>query len=290
MGGLKNWNKKGGAAATVALERGTGVTALPTADPGLRGYMIRVDKVEPNPHQPRQWFEPEAMEQLAASIDKKGLMQPIVVAPKEDGETYELVAGERRWRAHQILGREKIWAVYTRDKHAAALALMENTQRRDLLPLETASALADLVSDLDMARGDVGRMFGFSKYEVSRFLTIAKLPQEIRDDYFASDEGRAVSLAALYEVARCTGDDLQTRVWEAAKGGAAVARLRSMREPAKGGAPAPADPAKVVKAMTRSVAKTRQHLGTLAEHRDHLTEDHRNELVALRQEIDRLLD
>ena len=148
--------------------------------PGIAS--VAVDDVFPGRFQPRQGISDESLEELAASIEAQGLMQPIVVRPRIDGG-YELIAGERRWRAAQKAGLERIPVVVkdVDDHRALAMALIENIQREDLNPLEEACALQQLVEEFDMTHQDVANTVGKSRTTVTNLLRLLNLVNPVRE-------------------------------------------------------------------------------------------------------------
>ncbi len=161
---------------------------------------IAIELVEPNPRQPRRRFDEEALEALALSLAENGVIQPVLVRPREGGR-YELVAGERRWRAAQRAGLDTIPAVVERRDDATSLevALVENMVREDLNPVEEAHAVAALVEDLGLTREEVGRRVGRSRVAISNLLRILDLPDEVlgllEDGRLTEGHGRALLLA-----------------------------------------------------------------------------------------------
>jgi ParB family transcriptional regulator, chromosome partitioning protein len=164
----------------------------------LRNLPLEV--ISPNPRQPRRRFEEEAMQALAASLGERGVLQPVLVRPLPGG-TYELVAGERRWRAAQIAGLETIPALVRDREDAVALelALIENMAREDLSPVEEARACAALVEELGMTREEVGRRVGRSRVAVSNLIRLLDLPEEViamlQESALSEGHGRALLLA-----------------------------------------------------------------------------------------------
>lgn len=147
-------------------------------DAGLR--TIDVDRIHPGPFQPRSVFEPEALKELADSIREQGVIQPIMVRAVGDG--FEIIAGERRWRAAQQAGLDKIPVVVreVEDEVAVALALIENIQREDLNPLEEAAALKRLVEDFQLTHEEAAKAVGRSRSMVTNLLRLLELPAEVR--------------------------------------------------------------------------------------------------------------
>lgn len=142
---------------------------------------IEVSHIIPNARQPRQVVNNEKLSELAGSIKEHGIVQPVVVRPLDDGK-YELIAGERRWRACQSLGMNKIPAVIRNygDLEAAAVALIENVQRENLNPLEEARAYKILMEDFGLTQEDVSRRVGKSRPFVGNMVRLLSLPGEIQ--------------------------------------------------------------------------------------------------------------
>jgi ParB family chromosome partitioning protein len=141
---------------------------------------IRVDEIAPNGRQPRRRFEPEATAGLAESIRQQGLLQPVVVRPRPGGG-YELIAGERRWRAAKDAGIESVPALVREadDRDSLLLALVENVAREQLSAVEEARAYAVLVDEFGLTLADLGARVGRSKSSVSNRLRLLELPDEI---------------------------------------------------------------------------------------------------------------
>ena len=141
---------------------------------------IPLESIHPNPRQPRKRFEPEATAGLAASIRHQGVLQPVVVRPRADGG-YELVAGERRWRAARQAGLPTLPAVVrdVGDRETLLLGLVENVAREDLSPVEEARAYASLIDEFELSLGEVAERVGRSKPSVSNRLRLLDLPEEV---------------------------------------------------------------------------------------------------------------
>jgi ParB family chromosome partitioning protein len=141
---------------------------------------LPVDAIHPNPRQPRKRFEPEATAGLASSIRSQGVLQPIVVRPRSEGG-YEIIAGERRWRAARAAGTATLPAVVreTDDRDALLLGLVENVARESLSPVEEARAYASLIDEFELSLGDVAERVGRSKPSVSNRLRLLELPEEV---------------------------------------------------------------------------------------------------------------
>lgn len=161
--------------------------------------MIRLSEVEPNPDQPRKIFDTEPLEALAESISQHGVIQPVVVRPK-DG-MYMIVTGERRWRAARMAGLSEIPVIIIEadDKKAAELALVENIQRKDLNPVEEARGYAALIDEFSYTQEEIAKKIGRSRSAVTNSLRLLDLPPQALD-YLASgelSEGHAKVLLSL---------------------------------------------------------------------------------------------
>jgi ParB family chromosome partitioning protein len=149
--------------------------------PGARFAEIAVDGIVPNPKQPRSVFDEEALEELKSSIEEVGFLQPIVV--RELGpQRYELVMGERRWRAAQALGRELIPAIIrdTRDDAMLRDALLENIHRANLNPLEEAAAYQQLLDEFGATHEELARRIGRSRPQISNTIRLLNLPSVVQ--------------------------------------------------------------------------------------------------------------
>jgi ParB family transcriptional regulator, chromosome partitioning protein len=141
---------------------------------------IPVDAIHPNPKQPRRRFEPEAASGLADSVRRQGVIQPLLVRPRGVGG-YEIVAGERRWRAAREAGRQTVPAVVRTadDRETLLLGLVENVAREALTPIEEARAYALLIDEFDLSLGDVAERVGRSKPSVSNRIRLLELPDDV---------------------------------------------------------------------------------------------------------------
>jgi ParB family transcriptional regulator, chromosome partitioning protein len=161
---------------------------------------LPVELIAPNPRQPRRRFDEESLQALAGSLGEHGVLQPVLVRPSSGGR-FELVAGERRWRAAQIAGMRSIPAIVRAREDAQALeaALVENMAREDLNPIEEARACAALVEELGLTREDVGRRVGRSRVAVSNLVRLLDLPDEaielVQEGALSEGHGRALLLA-----------------------------------------------------------------------------------------------
>ena len=160
---------------------------------------LDVDRIQRGKYQPRQNFDQQALQELADSIRSQGVVQPIVVRP--EGGHYELVAGERRWRAAQLAGLQRIPVVIREldARAAAAIALIENIQREDLNPLEEANAFLRLIEEFDLTHQQVADSVGRSRAAVSNYLRLLDLADPVKDQVNKGllNMGHARALLAL---------------------------------------------------------------------------------------------
>jgi ParB family chromosome partitioning protein len=221
---------------------GRGLAAILSVAPRDESEELRqiaVELIVPNPNQPRRSLEEESLLGLAESIRARGVLQPVLVRPLADGR-FELIAGERRWRAARIAQLETMPALVRRHDDAASLeiALIENMAREDLNPVEEARACVALVEELGLTREDVGLRVGRSRVAVSNLIRLLDLPDEVlellEEGLLTEGHGRALLLAE---------DQLQRRnlARSAAQGGWSVRELET-RARAAGGSPVAARP------------------------------------------------
>ncbi|HZV72857.1 MAG TPA: ParB/RepB/Spo0J family partition protein [Conexibacter sp.] len=208
-------------APSKARGMGKGLAAILAASPKEEPEELRrvaVELIGPNPNQPRRHFDEEALTALATSLEERGVLQPVLVRPLPGGR-YELIAGERRWRAAQLAGLDQIPAIVRHHDDAASLelAVIENMAREDLNPVEEARACAALVDELGLTREDVGRRVGRSRVAVSNLIRLLDLPDDVlalleRGD-LSEGHGRALLLARDHDVRRRLGRDAATAGW-----------------------------------------------------------------------------
>lgn len=242
-----------------------------------RVFRLRLDEIEPNPAQPRQHVDPTALQELAASIERHGLIQPITVQRQADGDHYLLVAGERRYRAHALLGREEILAIVTSGA-ADEIALIENIQREGLHPLEEAAAFARLMEAHGWTQEQLAETVGKARPTVTNTLKLNGLVPSVKE----AARGRSdVSKSLLFEIARHDEPKDQERLWARLQGGGTVRAAR-----AGGIGPAGRDPAQAMAATGR---RLRQQITAFEAGAGGLDPGLRRELAALRRELDRVL-
>jgi ParB family transcriptional regulator, chromosome partitioning protein len=199
---------------------GRGLAAIlsvsPLEDDDLR--RVPVDLIAPNPRQPRTSFDDETLQALSESIRERGVLQPVLVRPVAGG-TYELIAGERRWRAAQLAALEEIPALVRErdDAEALEVALIENMAREDLNPVEEARACAALVEELGLTREEVGRRVGRGRVAVSNLIRLLDLPDEALDllerGALTEGHGRALLLAGDHADRRRLAGEAVANEW-----------------------------------------------------------------------------
>jgi ParB family chromosome partitioning protein len=227
---------------------GRGLAAIIPENAGDGAGELRelpVGLIKPNPDQPRTQFDPEALSALAASIETSGIVQPLLVRPLPDG-SYELIAGERRWRAAQEAGLEKVPAVVRDQAEAERLqaALIENMVREDLNPVEEARACAALIDDLSLSKEELARRVGRSRPAVSNLIRLLELPDEVLEMLESGDlsegHGKALLGAKGNDVRRRLGRDATRGGWSVRETENRVRLASQPKARPKGkGAPAP---------------------------------------------------
>ncbi|MGE5281554.1 MAG: ParB/RepB/Spo0J family partition protein [Chloroflexota bacterium] len=200
---------------------GSGLAAiLPESVPQAAGELheLPVETIKPNPNQPRTKIDPESLQALAASIEANGVVQPLLVRPLPDG-SYELIAGERRWRAAQAAGLARVPAI-VRDRERAErlqVALIENMVREDLNPVDEARACAALVDDLGLSKEELARRVGRSRPAVSNLIRLLDLPDEALDllesGELSEGHGKALLIADGNDVRRRLARDAVRGGW-----------------------------------------------------------------------------
>ena len=161
---------------------GRGLSALIDAE-GINEILeIEIDKIQPNPYQPRKQFNQERLNELVQSIKTQGIIQPVVLT-RGDNDKYTLVVGERRWRAARILGMKTIPAIVKEmnNKQIMETALIENIQREDLNPIELAHAYKKLIDEFKYTQEELSEIVGRSRSSIANILRLLKLPEHIQN-------------------------------------------------------------------------------------------------------------
>jgi len=267
--------------------------------------VVEVDltSVDRNPDQPRQHFDEEELRSLADSIDRMGLKQPILVKQATGGR-YIIAAGERRFRAHQILDRETIFAIIT-DGDIDEIALIENLQRADLDAMEEARAFARLLERHKYTHDELGRIVSKSQGEIARTLATLKLPEAMLREYSAFR--KTISKSILQELAFIDDDALRQDLWEEAKAGRLTIRgLREtkknpagMREREQRSAAADihaaadtsrsADLSKLIASAQKNIKRTSTDIAALKQRKAKLDDQQRAAFRTLRDQLNELI-
>ena len=185
-------------------------SATPAPDNRERVLRVKLDQVRPSPLQPRKNFTPEALEELAASIKEQGIVQPLIVRDRQTH--FELIAGERRWRAAQLIGLAEVPVIVREadDRTVLELALIENLQRENLNPLEEALGYAQLVGQFALRQEDVATKVGKSRVAVANALRLLKLAPEIqiyvRDGRLSVGHAKVILSLTLLEQQRLAAE------------------------------------------------------------------------------------
>ncbi|MCH7517572.1 MAG: ParB/RepB/Spo0J family partition protein [Candidatus Dadabacteria bacterium] len=167
---------------------GRGLDALIPKGDNLEGYIVAsINELKPNMFQPRKDFDEETISELASSIKEKGILQPLIVRTISGG--YEIIAGERRWRAAQRAGITRVPIIIKEatDREVLELALIENLQREDLNPIEEAVAYQQLIDEFELTHEDVSRQIGKDRSTITNQLRLLKLPEEAKKALIAGD-------------------------------------------------------------------------------------------------------
>ncbi|WP_417594154.1 ParB/RepB/Spo0J family partition protein [Oceanospirillum sp.] len=195
---------------------------------------LPVDKVIPDPDQPRKSFDDESLLDLAQSIEENGLLQPIVVQPEDANGNHRIIMGERRWRAHDYAGKESIPAIIRPESDSTVLALqiIENNQREDIAPLEEARALQRLV-DVSGNKKAVAQALGRSPSWLSKRLSLLKTPDVVQvfaDQHAVKDINTLNSLSKLYQTAPDEAQQLMSDVTKSGVEGGLRSRIEQKRQ------------------------------------------------------------
>jgi ParB family chromosome partitioning protein len=201
---------------------------------------LPVELIVANPKQPRRRFDEEALQALAGSLGERGVLQPVLVRAKPGG-TYELVAGERRWRAARLAGMRTIPALVRPHDDAASLelALIENMAREDLNPVEEARACAALVEELGLTREQVGTRVGRGRVAVSNLMRLLDLPDEalelLEEGTLSEGHGRALLLAKDHSTRRQLARTAAAEGWSVRTAEDRARRSNEEAQAARGG-------------------------------------------------------
>ena len=201
--------------------------------------MLRLSDIEPRSDQPRKTFDQESLAQLAESIAANGLIQPIVVRTGNNGY-YQIIAGERRWRAAKMAGLTEVPVVITEmdNKQAAQAALIENVQREDLKPVEEAAAYKSLLDEYDMTQEEVSHQVGKSRSAVANSIRLLDLPgnllERLSNGTITAGHARALLPLHDHEVAQRAADEVERRGYSVRETEQLVRKiLRNQNKPQK---------------------------------------------------------
>jgi len=186
---------------------------------------LEIDRIDPNPVQPRRTFEPALLEELAQSIRSNGIIQPLVV--RQHGDRYQLVAGERRWRAARLAGLAEVPAVVESvpDDRLLEITLIENIQREDLNPIEVAEAFQRLIAELGLSHEELARRTGKDRTTITNTLRLLRLPVEVQQ--LVAE--RRLSMGHARAILGLPSQDLQTELaHKAAAQGLSVRQVERM--------------------------------------------------------------
>jgi ParB family chromosome partitioning protein len=204
---------------------------------------LSVDAIRPNPHQPRKRFGEEALQALAESVRERGVLQPVLVRSLDSREVYELVAGERRWRAARLAGLQRLPAFVrddTDDASALELALIENAAREDLTPVEEARTLSVLINDLGVTQSELARRTCKSRSDLANTLRLLDLPDDVLDlldtGQLTKGHGKSLLSEPSVERRRVLAERTIAGGWSVRQLERAIASTHSTEHPAPTGA------------------------------------------------------
>jgi ParB family chromosome partitioning protein len=208
--------------------------AVPSAGPVPADRGLPIELISPNPRNPRRRFADEELADLCQSIREHGVVQPVVVRPSQTSGRYEIIAGERRWRAAQLAGMKEIPAIIrdVGDREALELAIVENIQRTDLNPVEEALGFQQLIDDHGYTQADLGQVIGKSRSHVANTLRLLKLPEDVRAMLVDG------ALSAGHARTLITADDPASLARKIVEGGLSVRQAEALaQEPTHGQLP-----------------------------------------------------
>ena len=261
---------------------------------GLSGTLPRlieadVERILGNPEQPRTVFDEAALAGLADSIARVGLQQPILVREGPEKGQYVLVAGERRLRAHLILGRKTIPAIITQGR-PEEVALIENVQRVDLDAVDMARGVLRLMERHGYSQASAAALMGCTEAEVSRRLSVLRLPNDILDEY--RERAGDFSRSMLIEIATVEDVGEQRVLWQKARQGLTIRALRAEKKERSGGGEGEARPRPrplSLKAVSQNLSRMSEEVERMMDIRRQLRPEQREQLVSLRRQIETLL-
>lgn len=226
-------------------------------------YYVPIERIDPNPFQPRKRFDEEALKELASSVKEDGILQPIIVSEVKgtDGKPkYQIVAGERRWRAAKMVGLKEVPAIVKNvgeNREGLRIAILENIQRENLNPVELAEAYKRLSEEFGMRQEDIAARIGKSRQVVGNTIRILSLPKQILDDISAGNisENHARAMLAL------SSDEQRLKLWREVKEHGLSARNTEVA--ARAYKKVPSKAAASLDAFAKEVVvKLEAHLGT----------------------------
>jgi len=205
------------------------------AGSGQADLTIPIDAIDPNPLQPRRVFQSDLLSELAQSIRTNGIIQPLVV--RRMGNRYQLVAGERRWRAAKLAELAQVPAVVRDipDDHLLEITLIENIQREDLNPIETAAALARMGAELKLSPDEIGRRTGKDRTTIINFTRLLQLPSDLQqliaDRRLSAGHGRCLLSLPSVEHQREVAEKAVTNAWSVRQTERVTQRMMEGRTP-----------------------------------------------------------
>ncbi len=247
------------------LGRGLGALLPPGDEAGQGILYVPVEAIQPNPRQPRQHIDPEALQELAASIREHGILQPLIVSRGEQPGTYVLVAGERRWRAARAAGLERVPVIVREmsERERLEWALVENVQRADLNPLEEAEAYRQLHEEFGLSHAEIAQRVGKSRVAVTNTLRLLKLSEPVKAALLAGEiqEGHARALLRL------SPEDQVWALEQIRRKGLTVRQTEDLvRRRARPARPSPAAPSRPQDPLLQdAVRRLEERLGTRVE-------------------------
>jgi ParB family chromosome partitioning protein len=269
-------NEKEGTPITAMHDRLKGrFASIPPSD-AQRMFLVELSKIRPNPDQPRRIFDEEGLQELAQSIQDYGQLAPIILKQGEESGAYILVAGERRYRAHQLLGKDEIYAILT-EGDVDEVSLIENIHRQDLHPLELAESFQRLMEKHAWNQEELAQVMRKNRRTINEVLRLNRLPDEIKEQCRNSTD--VVSASVLIQIARIDDIEQQRLFWKQAQEGTlSLRRARAQRksDTPKAGTP----PLKQILSTGKGFVKKLRDVP-----RRHIDDDGLYQLVELQKEI-----